>query len=45
MALIEMNGTPLAYAQRTTVAGAGHIPHMSHPGEYAPIVGSFLLDT
>ena len=32
-------------AKRTTVAGAGHIPHMTHPMEYAPIVRDFLLST
>lgn len=35
----------LPSAQRLTVTGAGHVPHLSHAGEYSAIVNQFLLAT
>ena len=31
----------LPYAERRTMAGAGHVPHRSHPQEYAALLSSF----
>lgn len=33
----------LPHAERRIFAGAGHVPHMSHPEEYAEVVKSFCL--
>jgi pimeloyl-ACP methyl ester carboxylesterase len=32
-------------AEVTTVPGAGHVPHLTHPGEYSTIVGQFVART
>jgi pimeloyl-ACP methyl ester carboxylesterase len=43
--ILDRVATALPDAQRTTIVGAGHIPHMTHPKEYAPVVRDFLLAT
>ena len=42
--ILDRVAAALPGAKRVTIAGAGHIPHMTHPGDYGPIVRSFLLD-
>jgi len=32
----------LPHAKRHVFRGAGHVPHLSHPEDYALVVGSFL---
>jgi pimeloyl-ACP methyl ester carboxylesterase len=32
-------------AELVTIDGAGHVPHQTHPGEYAAIISSFALDS
>jgi pimeloyl-ACP methyl ester carboxylesterase len=32
-------------AELVTIDGAGHLPHQTHPGEYAEIISSFALDS
>jgi pimeloyl-ACP methyl ester carboxylesterase len=49
MATITVNGARLAYdadgiASRHTFADAGHIPHRTHPEEFARVVAAFLDD-
>jgi pimeloyl-ACP methyl ester carboxylesterase len=43
--ILDRVAAALPDAKRSTLAGAGHIPHMTHPSEYGPIVRSFLLAT
>jgi pimeloyl-ACP methyl ester carboxylesterase len=31
----------LPHAERLTIAGAGHVPHRTHPAEYAAILAQF----
>jgi pimeloyl-ACP methyl ester carboxylesterase len=33
------------HAELVTIEGAGHVPHQTHPGEYAAVVLSFALDS
>jgi pimeloyl-ACP methyl ester carboxylesterase len=33
--------TVLTHAERHTYAGAGHIPHITHPGEFAAVVAGY----
>jgi pimeloyl-ACP methyl ester carboxylesterase len=37
--------TTYRHAQRHTFAGAGHVPHLSHPDDYVSIVDSFIAST
>src|SRR5438105_11860909 len=41
--ILDRVAAALPNAKRTTIAGAGHIPHMTHPNVYGPIVREFLL--
>lgn len=34
----------LPNARRRLLAGTGHVPHMTHPDEYVPVVRDFLLE-
>ena len=43
--ILDRVAAALPNAKRTTIAGAGHIPHMTHPNVYGPIVRTFLLAT
>ena len=36
-------GPPVGVVHHPVIPGAGHVPHVSHPGQYAPVVRSFLL--
>jgi pimeloyl-ACP methyl ester carboxylesterase len=33
----------LSHASVHTYAGAGHVPHLSHPDEYLRVVGRFIV--
>jgi pimeloyl-ACP methyl ester carboxylesterase len=41
LAIVEKVASALPNAQRITFAGAGHVPHSTHPGEYAEAVLAF----
>ena len=43
--ILDRVAAALPNAKRTTIAGAGHIPHMTHPKEYAAVIRGFLLAT
>jgi pimeloyl-ACP methyl ester carboxylesterase len=40
--IVEAMAAAMPRAGRATVIGAGHSPHMTHPAQYAELVGSFL---
>lgn len=40
--ILDKVAPALAGAKRVTVAGAGHVPQMSHPKEYAEILNGFV---
>jgi pimeloyl-ACP methyl ester carboxylesterase len=41
--VIEKLMTALPNAKRITIEGAGHVPHMSHPGRYIEVVRNFIM--
>ena len=41
--IIDQIMTALPHAKRITIEGAGHVPHMSHPGKYIELVRSFCF--
>jgi pimeloyl-ACP methyl ester carboxylesterase len=41
-AILERIEESMPRAQRHIFRGAGHVPHLTHPGEYALVVGSFI---
>jgi pimeloyl-ACP methyl ester carboxylesterase len=41
-AILERIEDVLPRAQRHTFRGAGHVPHLTHPDDYALVVGSFI---
>jgi len=43
-AIVARLGELLPHARRHTFADAGHIPHRTHPDEYARVVAAFLDD-
>jgi pimeloyl-ACP methyl ester carboxylesterase len=43
-AVIDVIRGALPYARRNTFAGAGHVPHITHPGEYVATVRTFILE-
>ena len=40
--VIDKIAGALPHAQRKTFSGAGHVPHMSHPGEYIEALTGFI---
>ncbi len=42
LAILERIADAVPRAQRHLFRGAGHIPHVSHPDDYALVVGSFI---
>jgi len=42
--IVEMIAQALPQAQRRTLAGAGHGPHVTHPVEYVEILVSFIRE-
>ena len=42
LAILERIADAVPRAQRHLFRGAGHIPHISHPDDYALVVGSFV---
>jgi pimeloyl-ACP methyl ester carboxylesterase len=40
--VVAMLASALPVVQRVTFAGAGHVPHLTHPDEYVAVVGGFL---
>lgn len=44
-AVLDRLAAALPRAQRNTFRGAGHIPHVTHPQDYAATVTAFLLGT
>jgi pimeloyl-ACP methyl ester carboxylesterase len=42
VAILEQIADAIPRAQRHVFRGAGHIPHLSHPDDYALVVGSFI---
>ena len=43
-AIVARLGELLPHARRHTFTDAGHIPHRTHPDEYARVVAAFLDD-
>ena len=43
--VIEKVAQVLPQAQRRTLSGVGHVPHLSHPDEYIEAVASFISTT
>ena len=43
--IVETLARAAPQAELATIDGAGHVPHQTHPGEYAAIVSSFALDS
>ena len=43
-AVIDVIGATLRDARRNTFAGAGHVPHITHPVEYIDRVREFILE-
>ena len=42
LAILEQIADAVPRAQRHSFRGAGHVPHLSHPDDYALVVGSFI---
>lgn len=40
--ILDTIGETLPHARRHTFIGAGHVPHLTHPGDYVRIVGGFI---
>lgn len=43
--VLELLAEVMPRARRLTVAGAGHVPHLTHASDYSAIVREFLLTT
>ena len=41
-AIVEQIADAVPRAQRHVFRGAGHVPHLSHPDDYALVIGSFI---
>ena len=41
-AVVERLARVMPQAERRTIAGAGHVPHVTHPADYARITLDFL---
>jgi pimeloyl-ACP methyl ester carboxylesterase len=41
-AILERIAAALPRAQRHMFRGAGHVPHLTHPDDYALVVGGFI---
>ena len=41
-AILEQIAAAVPRAQRHVFRGAGHMPHLTHPEDYALVVGSFI---
>jgi pimeloyl-ACP methyl ester carboxylesterase len=41
--VIDKLMSAIPHAKRITIEGAGHVPHMSHPGKYVELVNHFCL--
>ena len=40
--VIDILARALQHAERATIVGAGHVPHMSHPEQFVALVSTFL---
>ncbi len=40
--ILEQIAGALPRARRHVFPGAGHVPHLSHPDDYALVVGNFI---
>jgi pimeloyl-ACP methyl ester carboxylesterase len=40
--VVDTVAAVLPRARTRTYAGAGHVPHLSHPGEYVDVVTEFV---
>lgn len=43
--VVEQIARGLPGAQRRTLTGAGHVPQVSHPEQYAEMIASFIANT
>lgn len=41
-AILDRVAPAFPHARRYTFQGAGHVPHLTHPDDYATVVGSFM---
>jgi len=41
-AILDKIAAALPHARRHTFTGAGHVPHLTHPNDFATVVGGFL---